>query len=95
MHALSLRLLEFLAIGLGKDRNLFREWFAEDSLSTQWAIHNAPRANGIVDSSQLTEGHFKLTTPEHSDSGFITILSTFGYPGLQVELDGEYKSFKP
>jgi len=37
----------------------------------------------------------KLTTPEHSDSGFITLLTTFGYPGLQVLMDGEYKSIKP
>jgi len=34
-------------------------------------------------------------TPEHSDSGFITILSTFGYNGLQVQIDGEYRDIKP
>ena len=37
----------------------------------------------------------KLTCPEHADTGFITLLSTFNYPGLQVEIDGEYKSIKP
>lgn len=36
-----------------------------------------------------------MTTPEHCDSGFLTILTTFGYPGLQVELDGEFRSVKP
>ena len=36
-----------------------------------------------------------LATPEHADSGFITLLSTFGYPGLQVEIDGIYRSIKP
>jgi isopenicillin N synthase-like dioxygenase len=25
----------------------------------------------------------------------MTLLTTFGYPGLQVEIDGEYKSIKP
>ena len=36
-----------------------------------------------------------MITPEHSDTGFITILSTFMYPGLQVEMDGKYRSVKP
>lgn len=82
MHALSLQLLEYLAIGLGKDRKLFHQWFEHDSLSTQRAIHILPRSAGIVDSSALNAEHVKLTTPEHCDSGFLTILSTFGYPGL-------------
>ena len=34
MHGLSLKLLECLALGLGKERDFFRDWFAEDSLST-------------------------------------------------------------
>ena len=43
----------------------------------------------------LSEESLKLITPEHSDSGFITILSTFGFPGLQVLYKGEYQSVKP
>ena len=95
MHALSMKLLDFLAIGLGKDRGFFKDWFENDSLSTLRAIHILPRAAGIVDSSNMTEDNFKLTTPEHFDSGFITILSTLGFPGLQVLIDGEYKSVRP
>lgn len=34
-------------------------------------------------------------TPEHADSGFLTLLNTFMYEGLQVEIDGEYRSIKP
>jgi isopenicillin N synthase-like dioxygenase len=37
----------------------------------------------------------KLTTPAHKDSVFLTILTTFGYPGLQVEHEGVFKSVKP
>ena len=95
MHQLSMKLLEYLAIGLGKDRHFFLEWFENDSLSTYRAIHILPRAAGIVDSSNMTDEHFKLTTPEHCDSGFITILSTLGFPGLQVQIDGEFKSVRP
>ena len=43
----------------------------------------------------LSEVTRRLTTPPHCDSGFITILSTFGFPGLQVLVDGEYRFVKP
>jgi isopenicillin N synthase-like dioxygenase len=82
MHAVSLKLLEYMAIGLGKERKFFYPWFEHDSMSTWRAIHILPRSTGIVDSSKLDEAGRKLTTPEHCDSGFLTILSTFGYPGL-------------
>lgn len=95
MHELSMKLLEFMAIGLGKERNFFLQWFENDSLSTYRAIHILPRSTGVVNSSKLSKEHYKLTTPEHCDSGFLTILSTLGYPGLQVEIDGEFKSVKP
>jgi len=95
MHAVSLKLLEYMAIGLGKDRFFFHPWFSHDSLSTQRAIHNMPRSANLVDSSALNTEQVKLTTPEHCDTGFITILTTFGYPGLQVEYNGEFKSVRP
>jgi isopenicillin N synthase-like dioxygenase len=37
----------------------------------------------------------KLVTPEHADSGFVTLLNTFMFQGLQVEINGEYKSVLP
>ena len=39
---------------------------------------------------------YKCSTPEHLDQDFITILSTLGYPGLQIEVDntGVYKTVK-
>ena len=43
----------------------------------------------------MDETELKLVTPEHSDSGFVTLLSTFMYHGLQVLIDGEYRSIKP
>ena len=95
MTVVGCKLLEYIAIGLGFDRFFFHEWFEKDSLSTQRAIHILPRSAGIVDSSKLSADLFKLTTPEHTDSGFLTLLTTFGYPGLQVLMDGEYRSVKP
>lgn len=90
-----LKLCEYIALGLGKDRFFFHPWFEKDTMSTYRAIHILPRATGVVDSSKLDENERKLTTPEHSDSGFLTILSTLMYPGLQVEIDKEYRSIKP
>ena len=52
-------------------------------------------AEGAEASDKLSAEMVKLTTPEHADTGFMTMLTTFGYPGLQVEIDGEYKSIKP
>ena len=37
----------------------------------------------------------ELVTPEHADSGFITLLSTFMYPGLEVLINGKYEAIKP
>ena len=95
MHALALKLLEYIAIGLDKDRFFFHDWFLEDSLSTYRNNHNMPRSAGIADSSLLNENGIKMTTAAHADTGFITLLSTLGFPGLQVEIDGEFKSIRP
>ncbi len=54
-----------------------------------------PRSAAVVKSDKLNDNLLKLTTPEHADTGFMTLLTTFGYPGLQVLIDGEYKSIKP
>jgi len=82
MHRLSLKIIGCLAVGLGKPRDFFMDWFEHDSLSTFRSIHYLPRSAGVVDSSKLDSEEVKLTTPAHTDSGFITILTTFGYPGL-------------
>ncbi len=31
-----------------------------------------------------------ISTPAHQDSGFLTLLQTFGYPGLEIEVDGTW-----
>ena len=95
MHEVSLKLCEYIAIGLGKDRYFFHEWWQHDSLSTQRIIHYMPRDAGVVDNSELDEDEIKLVGTSHVDACFITVLSTLGYPGLQVLIDGEYKSVCP
>ena len=33
-----------------------------------------------------------MSTPAHQDSGFLTLLQTFGYPGLEILLGDEWLS---
>jgi isopenicillin N synthase-like dioxygenase len=95
-HRLSLKLLNYLAVGLGKEKGFFDAWFEYNSLCTFRSIYYLPREHqNAAKSDKLDSENLKLTTPEHADSGFLTLLTTFGYPGLQVEIDGEYKSIKP
>ena len=91
MHALALKLLSCLSIGVGKSANYFDPWFKDECSSVFRAIRYEPRKNGGAGLDLKTE-ELKLVTPEHTDSGFITLLSTFMFQGLQVEIDGEYKS---
>ena len=79
---LAIKVAEYLALGLGKDRHFFRNWFTGATLSTFRTIRYLPRNKSTVLSDQLDEDQLRLTTPPHCDNGFITLLSTFGYPGL-------------
>lgn len=92
---LSLKLIEYIAIGLGKDRHFFKAWFETESLSTFRTIKYLPRSQSTVSSDAITADEYRLVTPEHTDSGFLTLLTTFGFPGLQVPIEGVYKFVKP
>ena len=94
-RGLGLKIAEYLAIGLGKDKDFFRGWFEKAPLSTFRSIHYPTRSESSVRHDGLSAEQLKLTTPPHQDSGFITVLSTFEYPGLQVLIDGEYRFVKP
>jgi len=94
-YATGIYVTRLLAEGLGKPSSFFDSWFVDGSLSTMRSIHYLPRSAGVVDSGLLNEDDAKLTTPGHTDSGFLTFLATFGYPGLQVQMDGEYRSVAP
>lgn len=95
MHSVALKLLRCLAIGLKKRPDYFEPWFMKECSSTYRAIHYNPRAGTKAEHENLDNKTYKLVTPEHCDSGFMTLLTTFMYDGLQVEINGEYKSIKP
>lgn len=95
MHRLGMKIMEHIAEGLGKPTNFFDKWFEKDTLSTLRTIHYLPRSSEVVKSDKLSEEELKFTTPIHTDSGFLTLLSVFNYPGLQVNVNGEYKTVRP
>lgn len=43
----------------------------------------------------MTKEGFVITTPEHSDSTILTLLSTFNFYGLQVFYNNEWVTVKP
>jgi len=85
MHDLALNLIKCFAIGFGKSEEYFYGWFEKECSSVFRAIHYLPRdciLKSQKEETKLSEENFRLVTPEHTDSGFITLLSTFMYPGL-------------
>lgn len=93
MHKLGMQILTHIAEGLGKPVNYFDKWFVNNTLSTMRLIRYLPRNSNIVDYSKLSTDELKLTTPPHADSGFLTLLSTYDYPGLEVDIGNE--TYKP
>ena len=78
-----LELISIIAEGLGKSPNYFEPWFKDSCSSVFRAIHYLPRHDKRAAASDNMNNHDRmLVTPEHSDSGFMTVLDTFNYPGL-------------
>ena len=79
-NKLALEMQRYLAIGLGKKSNYFDPWFKNECSSTFRTIHYLPRDQ--TEAGRAGTIQTKLVTPEHCDTSFLTLLSTFGNPGL-------------
>jgi isopenicillin N synthase-like dioxygenase len=84
-----------IAEGLGLKEDFFDKWYARDTLSTLSYNHYIPRSRGVVKNDQIHGEQYYVTIAQHTDSGFVTLLSTLGYPGLQIHMDGKWRSIKP
>ncbi len=82
MHKLGIEVMSHIAEGLGKPKDFFDGWFMNDTCSTLRIIHYLPRSTHMVEQDKLSSDDLKFTTPIHTDSGFLTLLSTFSYHGL-------------
>ena len=92
MRELGIKVAEYLALGMGKERTYFNEWFRTAPLSTFRSTRYFPRA---VKNFEIEQEESSLMTQPHSDSGFITLMTCFGFPGLQTLFDDEYKFVRP
>ena len=89
MTEMGLEITHLLAIGLGKEENYFDELFLRKPLSTLRLMHYPVREEPISEAAK--RDGLVLTCVEHTDSTFMTFLSTFYNPGLQVLLkDGSW-----
>ncbi|TNV77061.1 hypothetical protein FGO68_gene7206 [Halteria grandinella] len=96
MLQLGIKVMRHIAVGLGKPEGFFDSWFEKDTLSTLRIIHYMPRSAQVVRMDQLSGDELKMITPIHSDSGFLTLLTTYDYHGLQVDLgSGTFRSVRP
>ena len=73
MHILGLSLIRSIAEGLGKDKNFFDPWFKDESSAIFRAIHYKSSDSLKTKKSQTAQ---RLAAVEHTDTGFITLLSS-------------------
>lgn len=57
--------------------------------------HYCPRSRGITQNDQIQGEQYYITIAQHTDTGFVTLLATLGYPGLQIYKDSRFQSVKP
>ncbi|KAK6187717.1 hypothetical protein SNE40_005679 [Patella caerulea] len=83
------QMCHLLCIGCGLKEDFLDSTFFPDSLSTLRLLHYPVRTEPAPDVAR--HGNVTVCCSEHSDSGFITLLSTFNFPGLQIKLEsGEW-----
>ncbi|XP_071119193.1 isopenicillin N synthase-like [Haliotis cracherodii] len=87
-------ILRLLALGSGLDEYWFESMFLPDTLSTLRLLHYPLRSSSPPDTAR--DGDNVLCCSEHSDSGFVTLLATFHYRGLQIRNQhGEWVDVEP
>ena len=79
----SIEIIRLIGIGLRLGENFFDPMFLPQSQSTLRLI-NYPVHNFEPPKSAYNEEGKLMSTEEHTDSGLVTLLSTFDYEGLEV-----------
>ncbi|KAH3843878.1 hypothetical protein DPMN_117411 [Dreissena polymorpha] len=95
LHNASLDVLRLAAVGLGIDEHSFDPIFADRPVTTFRLMHYPPWNDAPPANAKIEDGKI-ITTPEHSDSNFLTMLYTFHYTGLEVlTADGKWSAPEP
>lgn len=95
LHEASLRILQLAAVGLGIDEHAFDKIFADRPCTTFRLMHYPPWDGEPPANARIEDGKV-VTTPDHTDSNFLTLLYTFDFTGLEVVTsDGKWKAVEP
>ena len=78
-----------MAEGLGLSPDYFDRSFGPEQLATLRLLHYPTRINETDLPEEAKDGDIRITTGEHHDSSFLTVLATFENQGLQVKLSDE------
>eukprot|EP00794_Sanderia_malayensis_P000165 gene165-777_t len=84
--SLAEKIMHLLAEGLGLEAELFDNMFGQKQLSTLRLLHYPSRVNFTDVPDEAKDGDTLITTGEHFDTAFLTILAAFENKGLQVKL---------
>ncbi|KAF0312848.1 putative iron/ascorbate oxidoreductase [Amphibalanus amphitrite] len=91
MTAAGMTLLELAAEGCGAPSDKLVNLFRPDPVSTLRYLHYPPRQGDIPASARDPTDGALLLCGAHNDSGFLTLLSTFEYEGLELQrADGSW-----
>lgn len=95
MHNTAMEILRLAAHGLGIDESAFTRLFDDKPLTTFRMIHYPTWQSTPPEVCLLDNGKV-ITTPAHTDTGFMTLLTTFHYRGLEVMTsDGQWAEIVP
>lgn len=95
LHEASMEILRLTALGLGIDENSFEDIFSDKPCSTFRLIHYPPWDGSPPENAKIEDGKV-VVTPDHTDSNFLTLLSTFHFKGLEVlSSDGKWIAIEP
>ncbi|XP_076079052.1 isopenicillin N synthase-like [Mytilus galloprovincialis] len=95
VHETSQEILRLAALGLGIEEHAFEHLFSDKPCSTFRIMHYPPW-EGTPPKNAIIEDGKVVTTPEHMDSDFLTLLHIFNYDGLEVlDMDGTWIAVPP
>lgn len=84
LHNIAMEILKLCAIGIGIEENAFTDMFQDKPMSTFRLMHYPPWDGKPPENAIIEDGRV-VTTPDHMDSNFLTLLSIFNYKGLEVK----------
>lgn len=99
-QANSRKIMQILALAKGLDENFLDSWSTSPNpLSNLKMVHYPPRTDTSKSEKCKTEifneDGFKYTAYDHVDTGFMTMVNTFRYYGLQAKIRGEWITIPP